>query len=89
MLFEFYIKHNEELEVASKIANFTGLKNTVAEIIPEGYEPYSEFRPDEEISTFIAPSSVLKRMTPTINIQALGNKVLVELKRKLKDIYES
>ena len=89
VLFEFYIKHNEELEVASKIANFTGLKNTVAEIIPEGYEPYSEFRPDEEISTFIAPSSVLKRMTPTINIQALGNKVLVELKRKLKDIYES
>lgn len=89
VLFEFYIKHNEELEVASKIANFTGLKNTVAEIIPEGYEPYSSYRPDEEISTFIAPSSVLKRMTPTIILQTLGNKVLVELKRQLKDIYES
>lgn len=89
VLIEVYIKHSEPLEVGSKIANFTGLKNTIGEIIPKGYEPWSEFRKDEEISTIIAANSILKRMTPSIFLTALGNKTVIELKRKLKEIYES
>ena len=84
----FYIKHSEPLEIGSKLANFTALKNTVDEIIPEGYEPWSEFHPEEEISTIIASNSILKRMTPSIIITLFGNKVLIELKRKLQEIYE-
>ena len=87
VLFEFYVKHSEPLEVGSKIANFTALKNTIGEIIPEGYEPYSEYRPKEEISTFIASNSILKRMTPSILLTALGNKCVIELKRHLKDLF--
>ena len=86
VLVEFYIKHNEPLEVGSKLVNFTALKNTVSEIIPEGYEPYSEFRPDEEVSTFIAANSILNRMTPSILLTAFGNKCIIELKRKLKEM---
>lgn len=89
VLVEIYIKHAEPLEVGSKIANFTGLKNTVGEVIPEGYEPYSEYRPEEEISTMIAPNSILARMTPSILLTSLGNKVVIELKNKLREIYES
>jgi hypothetical protein len=87
VLIEFYIKHMEPLEVGSKIANFTALKNTIGEILPEGYEPYSEYRPDEEIGTFVASNSILNRMTPSILLTALGNKCIIELKRHLKDIY--
>lgn len=87
VLFEFYIKHSEPLEVGSKIANFTALKNTIGEILPEGYEPYSEYRRDEEIGTFVASNSILSRMTPSILLTALGNKCIIELKRHLKDIY--
>lgn len=86
VLVEFYIKHNEPLEVGSKLVNFTALKNTVSEIIPEGYEPYSEFRPDEEVSTFIAANSILNRMTPSILLTAFGNKCIIELKRKLQEM---
>ena len=68
---------------------FTALKSIVGEVIDEGYEPWSEFRPDEEISCFLAPSAILARMTPSVIITMLGNKVLVELKRALKEIYES
>lgn len=89
VLFEFYIKHSEPLEIGSKIANFTALKNTIGEIIPKGYEPYSEFRPDEEVSTIIASNSILKRMTPSVILTSLGNKNIIELKRKLKEIYDS
>ena len=88
-MIEFYIKHSEPLEIGSKIANFTALKNTIGEVIPKGYEPYSEFRPDEEVGTIIASNSILKRMTPSVILTTLGNKNIVELKRRLKEIYDS
>ena len=87
VLIEFEIKHEEPLEVGSKIANFTALKNVVGEVLDEGMEPYSEFRPDEEIGTFIPPISILARMTPSIFLNAFGNKCIIELKRSLKDIW--
>ena len=89
VLIEFYIKHKEMMEIGSKLAVFTGLKNTVGEIIPKGYEPYSEFRPDEEVSTSLSPYSILKRMTPSITLTMLGNKCIIELKRHLKVIYDT
>ena len=67
---------------------YTGIKTVIGEIIPEGYEPYSEFRPDEEISSMIASNSILARMTPSIMLVCLGNKCLIELKRKLKEMYD-
>lgn len=67
--------------------NFTALKNTICEIIPEGYEPYSELRKDEEIGSIIASNSILKRMTPSILLTCFGNKCIIELKRKLTDIW--
>lgn len=86
VLIEFYIKHSEPLEIGSKIANFTALKNTIGEIIEKGYEPFSSFRPEEEVSTIIASNSILNRMTPSILITALGNKCIIELKRYLHDL---
>ena len=56
-------------------------------IFPEGKEPTSEFRPDEELSYILASNSCLKRMVSSINVSIPGNKILVELKRKLKEIY--
>ena len=89
VLIEFYIKHKEMLEIGSKVAFFTGLKNTVGEIVPPGFEPYSEFRPEEEISSSLSPHSILKRMTPSITLTMLGNKCIIELKRSLKQIYDN
>lgn len=66
--------------------NFTALKNTIGEIVPLGYEPYSSYRPDEEVSTLIASNSILNRMTPSILLTALGNKCIIELKRHLKEL---
>lgn len=88
VLIEIYIKHEEYLETASKVTYYAGLKCTVGEIIPKGYEPWSEFREDEEVSSFIAANSVLKRMTPSIILTSLGNKCIVELKRSLKTLFD-
>jgi hypothetical protein len=88
VLIEIYITYVDELAIGDKIANFTALKGVVGEVIPPGQEAYTLFRPDEEISTCIAPAAIIARMTPSIILTLLGNKVIVELKRKLQDIYE-
>lgn len=88
VLIQIYIRYEDTMGVGDKLAYFTALKSIVGEVIPEGYEPWSEYRPDEEISCFLAPAAILARMTPSVLITMLGNKVLVELKRHLQDIYE-
>lgn len=87
VLIEFYIKHAEPLEIGSKIANFSPLKNVIGEVIPAGYEPRSELHPDEPIETAISPSSILARMVGSVYPTIFGNKVIVELKRALYRIY--
>lgn len=87
VLFEFSLKHAEPLEVGSKLANFSPLKNVVGEVVPAGFEPKSELRPDEIVDTVISPSSILARMVGSVYITIFGNKVIIELKRKLYDIY--
>lgn len=88
VLIEFYIKYFDPISVGDKITFYSALKSIVGEVIEEGYEPYSEFRPDEEISTFLGPSAVLARMVPSSMLVMFTNKVLIELKRTLNDIYE-
>lgn len=88
VLIEFYIRYTDELKKGDKITYFSALKSIAGELIKEGYEPYSEFRPEEEISSFVGPSAVLARQTPSIIFTMFGNKVLVELKRKLEEIYK-
>lgn len=87
VLIEFYIKYHDVLAVGDKITFQGPLKSIIGEVVDEGYEPYSEYRPDEEISTFLGPSSILQRMVPSVLIAMFANKVLIELKRQLEDIY--
>lgn len=89
VLIEFYLEEMEPLETASKIANFSGLKNTISEIIPRGYESYSDWMPERKIDSIIAENSILKRMTPSIINMGWGNKMVVGLKEILRDIWES
>lgn len=61
-------------------------KATNGYMIPRGFEPYTVFRPYEEIDVPIAPSAVLQRGTPSILTVMIGYKVLIELKRKCFEI---
>lgn len=89
VLVEIYIEHADEASVGDKLAVFGASKQVLSEVIPDGMEPYTESRPDEEVSIFVSPSAILKRMIPSLVILAAGNKVLIELKRKIADIWNS
>lgn len=87
VLIFFYVKYKDVAAKGDKIVANFALKGVTSHVIDEGYEPYSEYRPDEEISTIIAPLAVAARKTPSIFIAMFGNKLLIEAKRQLKDYY--
>jgi len=62
-------------------------KGIVSHVFDEGKEPYSEYRPDEVIDTLVAPLAVSARKVPNIFLTIFGNKIMIELKRQLKDMY--
>lgn len=83
VLIEIYIEHADVLGVGDKIALYAANKQIISEVIPIGYEPYSEFRPDEEISVLTSPGTIARRMTPSCIPVAAATKVCIELKRKI------
>lgn len=85
VLIEFYIEHSDFMGNGDKLAQYNANKQIVSEFIPKGYEPYSEFRPDEEISAICSPGTVMRRMTVGSIPIASAGKVLIELKRKIKE----
>ena len=87
VLIEIFIKYDDYMAIGDKGAFFTALKFTVGDVIPEGYEPYSLLRPKEEVSSFIGTSAIIARKTPSITKTLAANKAIVELKRKLWEIY--
>lgn len=62
-------------------------KGIISHVFEEGMEPYSEYRPEEPIDTIVAPLAVAARKVPAIFLTIFGNKLLIELKQQLKDLY--
>lgn len=89
VLIEIYIEHSDEQSIGDKAVAYGAMKQITSELIPEGLEPYSESHPEEEVSMFISGCSILKRMVPSVLVLAAGNKVLIETKRKIKQIWEN
>lgn len=89
VLIEFFIKYEDEMGVGDKMTFYTALKSIIAEKVPDELAPYSEYREDEQISCILGHRSVANRMTASVWLALYGNKVLVELKRNIKDIWES
>lgn len=86
VLVEFFIEHDDVMKVGDKIAVYGPNKEIISEVVPKGFEPYSEFRPDEDIEVLTSPGTISRRMTIGIVPIMGANKVLIELKRKIADI---
>lgn len=87
VLIIFYVKYTDVLKKGDKLCGETALKYTISHVIDPGYEAYSEYRPEEEIDTVIAPLAISARKTPSLYKSMFGNKLMIELKRQCKEIY--
>ena len=88
VLIEFYVKVHDEVGVGDKIVFFSALKSIVGHVIEEGQEAYTLFRPEEGIDAVLSCNSVIARGITSAPKMIMSNKLLVELSRKLKEIYE-
>ena len=82
----YYIKYNDRVSVGDKIVFYSANKGTIKYIIPKADEPYTSFRPNEKIDSFMSLSSISGRMTCSIPIFAATSKLMVELDRSIKDL---
>ena len=88
VIIEFYIKVHDEVGIGDKIVFFSALKSIVGSIIPEGQEAYTLYRPEEGIDAVLSCNSLIARGVTSAPKMMMSNKLLVELSRKLKDIYD-
>ena len=89
VLIEFYIKIHDELGVGDKLVFFSALKSIVGTVIEEGQEAYTLYRPEEKIGAVLSCNSLISRGISSCPLMMASNKLLVELSRKLREIYES
>jgi len=87
VLFVFYVKFNDRMSKGDKLSAEFALKSVNSIVLPKGYEPYSEFRPDEEIQFITSPLAVSARKVPSVFFALFGNKILIEGKRHAKEAY--
>ena len=83
---EVYVQHQDVPGIGDKITYFAANKAVLRSIIPEGKEPYTDFRPNEEVSAMLSVSSINKRMVTSILMNGSLNKLMIELDRSVKDI---
>ena len=88
VMIEFYIKHHDIIKKGDKMTNYIAAKGVNSHVIPEGLEPWSEYRPEEEVSAFITPISISARKVPSVYPAMFGNKVLIEAKRQMVERYK-
>ena len=88
VLIEIYIEHGDDVSIGDKCVVYAASKQVISEVVPEGQEPFAESDPDEEISMFVTSGAIMKRMIPSMIIISSANKVLVNLKRQIRDIWE-
>ena len=86
VLVEFYIECNDKLAVGDKLVYFSANKAIIKDVIPDKDAPYTDFRPNEPIDTFVSQVSIDKRIVTSSVINGALNKMVIELDRSVKDI---
>ena len=89
ILFEFYITYVNPLIVGNKLTLYSCLKSVISEVIPNDLAPYTDSHPEEQVDLIVSPMSVSDRKVPSIYSMLYGNKVLIELKNKVREIFNS
>lgn len=86
VLIEFYLRYDDKMSIGDKVVYYSALKGVTKDIFPEGKEPKSNFRPNENIDTLLSVESINARMVGSIINTGCINKILIELGRKSREI---
>ena len=85
VLIEFYVRYHDIMAVGDKLTYWSANKGVVHSIVDSTEAPYTDFRPEEEISAFTGITSINKRQIASNIIIGSLNKLCIELGRKCRE----
>lgn len=88
VVISIYVKYKDLIKKGDKVCAEFALKGITSHVIEEGFEAWSEYRPEEEISHLVSPLAISARKVPSIFLAMYGNKCIVELKRQHHAIWK-
>lgn len=86
IIIEFYIRYIDNMGIGDKIVFYSANKGVIKYMIPDGKEPYTDFRPEEPIDAFASTGSGDARMVFSPILYGSIAKLMVELDRTCKDM---
>ena len=86
VLIEYYVQYHDIVSIGDKITYWSANKGVIRNIIPSELAPYTDFRPDEEVSAYTGISSINKRQISSNLIVGSLNKLCIELGRSVREI---
>lgn len=86
VLIEIFVSYKDDFSVGDKLIFLGAQKGVAKEVVQEGQEPTSSYRPEEPIDAIASMVSFDKRMCCAPLQYTLAGKGLVELDRQIKDI---
>jgi hypothetical protein len=88
VIIEFYVQYYDEMSEGDKLTYSTALKGVISKRLSDDEAPISEYRQEDIIEAIVTPTGIISRMTSDIYSMIFGNKVLVELGKRIKEIVE-
>lgn len=89
VLIEIYIEKELPCKIGDKITYQTALKGVISKVFAKEETPISEYRTEELINGILTPTGIISRMTSDIYSLLYMNKVLVEVGKQIREIWES
>ena len=87
MLIFIWIEYHSKMGNGDKLTYSTALKGIISKTFKDSEAPISENRPEEHIEAILTPTGVISRMTLDVYMMLFGNKVLVELGKQIREIW--
>jgi len=87
VIINIWVEYLDVLGKGDKITYSTALKGVVSRVCTTKESPLSSYRQDEVIEAILTPTGIISRMTSDIYSMLFGNKVLVELGKQIREIW--
>ena len=82
---EIYVKTEDTMGSGDKLVFYQALKGVCSYVISKDKVPYTDFRPNESVSSFLSLMGVFARMVPSAFNYGLMTKLIVELTRQCQE----
>lgn len=87
VIINIWIEYHSKMGNGDKLTYSTALKGIISKTFKDTEAPISEHRPEEHVEAILTPTGIISRMTSDIYMMLFGNKVLVELGKQIREIW--